>query len=262
MAGSTLDRADDGSTVSKSAEIAGLGGAPDDAALTSRIEAPAEGGRDIWSLPRGQHKLAPEEIRASQQARLFYALVHCVAEKGYSATTLTDLCGRAKVSRTTFYQHFKNKEACYLAAYEHAHNEVVAVVTQAQDRNSGWSQRLQDSLTAYLRYNRDNPAVARALLVEIHAVGPEAWAKRDWGHERFSQLQRNLYEIRRREQPALPELPDVVFLGAIAAVEEMVCSYVRKGQAERMMDLRPAAGFLLEAVYSGNVEAARLLIQR
>lgn len=243
-------------------EQTGVAAIAEDAALPSRIEAPAEGGRDIWTLPRGQHKVAPEEIRASQQARLFYALVHCVAEKGYSATTLTDLCGRARVSRTTFYQHFKNKEACFLAAYEHAHNEVVAAVTQGQDRNSGWSQRLQDSLAAYLRYNRDNPAVARALLVEIHAVGPEAWAKRDWGHERFSQLQRNLYEIRRKEQPGLPELPDEVFLGAIAAVEEMVCSYVRKGQAERMMELQPAAGFLLESVYSGNTEAVKLLAGR
>ena len=234
----------------------------DEPALPSRIESPADGGRDIWTLPRGQHKVAPEEIRASQQARLFYALVHCVAEKGYSATTLTDLCGRARVSRTTFYQHFKNKEACFLAAYEHAHYEVVAAVTQGQDRNSGWSQRLQDSLTAYLRYHRDNPVVAKALLVEIHAVGPKAWAKRDWAYQRFSQLQRNLYEIRRKEQLCLPELPDEVFLGAIAAVEEMVCSYVRKGQAERMMELQPAAGFLLESVYSGNTDAAQLLAGR
>lgn len=225
----------------------------------SRIEAPAKLGRDIWSLPRGQHKLAPEQVGDSQRARLFYALVHCVAEKGYAATTLTDLCARARVSRSTFYAHFRNKEDCFLDAYEQAHNEVVEAVVQAQDRASGWHARLQDSLKAYLYYNRDNPAVARTFLVEIHAVGPEAWKRRDWGHDQFAALQRRLYELRRAQEPDLPELPDTVFLGAIAAVEEMVCSRVRHERIDQILDLQGPAMYLLESLYGDGRAAAQWL---
>lgn len=232
---------------------------PHASAGSSRLEAPDISGIDIWDLPRGVHKLAHHDIVAAQRARLLYGIVHAVAEKGYNAARLADIVAIARLSKSTFYNLFKDKEDCFLAAYEAAHYELAEAVTGSQDPASDWTRRLRASLRAYLGYNRDNPAIARAFLVEIHAAGTRAWAMRDWGHARFARMQESLYAIRRNERPDLPELPDHIFLAVVAAIEEMACAYVRKDMTDRIMELEPAALFLLESVYCGHPRAVKAL---
>ncbi|MFR9767988.1 TetR/AcrR family transcriptional regulator [Nocardia sp. SC052] len=41
-----------------------------------------------------------------------------VADRGYLTATVANIAAAAKVSRWTFYQHFPDKEACFLAAAE------------------------------------------------------------------------------------------------------------------------------------------------
>lgn len=226
---------------------------------TSRLEAPSLPGLDIWELPRGAHKLAHCDVVAAQRARLLYGIVRAVADKGYAATRLADVVAIARLSKSTFYGLFRDKEDCFLAAYEAAHYELAQAVTTSQDPASDWAHRLRASLGAYLRYNRDNPAIARAFLVNIHAAGARAWAMRDWGHARFARMQESLYAIRREERPSLPELPDHVFPAVVAAIEEMACAYVRRNMTHRIMELEPAALFLLESVYCGHPDAVKAL---
>ena len=45
-------------------------------------------------------------------------MVATVAEKGYEATTVADLVELSGVSRSAFYRHFADKQACFLAAIE------------------------------------------------------------------------------------------------------------------------------------------------
>ena len=41
-----------------------------------------------------------------------------VAEKGYRATTVADLLALSGVARASFYAHFADKEACFVATIE------------------------------------------------------------------------------------------------------------------------------------------------
>ncbi len=75
---------------------------------------------DRWRPPRGRHRLPPEVVARSQRERLLEAAVRVVAAKGYGAMTVGDLTKEAGVSRTTFYELFEDKEACFLAAYDNA----------------------------------------------------------------------------------------------------------------------------------------------
>ena len=59
-------------------------------------------------------------ISRSQRERLLEATLRVVAAKGYAAATVADLTREAGVSRTTFYELFEDKEACFLAAYDEA----------------------------------------------------------------------------------------------------------------------------------------------
>jgi len=50
------------------------------------------------------------------------------ASKGFHATSIDQICSAAALSRGTFYLHFKNKEALFLALFEqHAEREVARI---------------------------------------------------------------------------------------------------------------------------------------
>ena len=68
--------------------------------------------RDLAPVAGG-HGLPREVIANSQRERLLEAAMQVVAERGYAATTIGDLTGEAGVSRTTFYELFDDKEACF-----------------------------------------------------------------------------------------------------------------------------------------------------
>ena len=47
---------------------------------------------------------------AKTRAALRSALIDLVVERGLAGISVGDLCARADVTRTTFYNHFKSKE--------------------------------------------------------------------------------------------------------------------------------------------------------
>src|SRR5436190_446605 len=71
---------------------------------------------EVRQLPRGRHRLTREEVTASQRGRMLEAMALAVRDKGYTGTAVADVVAGAGVSRETFYQHFADKEDCFLAA--------------------------------------------------------------------------------------------------------------------------------------------------
>jgi TetR/AcrR family transcriptional repressor of nem operon len=53
------------------------------------------------------------------RARLLDAAMQAIREKGYSATTVDDICGAAGVTKGAFFHHFKSKEDLAVAAAGH-----------------------------------------------------------------------------------------------------------------------------------------------
>ena len=155
--------------------------------------------------------------------------MHAVAEKGYGATTVADCVERAGVSRKTFYEHFTDKEAAFLAAYEVGVGVLLARLTESarQENGGGWRQRLRTELSTYLTVLEEEPAFAWALHVEVLAAGPAALERRAVVFDRFSERARRLNAAARREDPALPKLPGAVFRGHSGGVDELVREHLR-----------------------------------
>jgi TetR/AcrR family transcriptional repressor of nem operon len=57
--------------------------------------------------------------RGTARARLLEAAVATIRTKGYTATTVDDLCAAAGVTKGAFFHHFESKEALAVAAAEH-----------------------------------------------------------------------------------------------------------------------------------------------
>jgi len=216
----------------------------------------AEG--EIKRLPRGPHRLAREEVLASQRARMLEAMAHAVAAKGYAATTVADVVGGAGVSRKTFYEHFQDKEDCFLAAFDVGVGVLVNVVERATLEATGeWRNHIRAGVRAYLNTLAAVPDFARTFLIEVLAAGPRALERRAEVHARFAQVLRTLHETYRADHPdEIPELPDEVFIAVVGAVNELVSDRVRKGRTADLLELEPVISYLQIAFLAGHSEAA------
>jgi AcrR family transcriptional regulator len=195
-------------------------------------------------LPRGTHGLDRDVVAASQRTRLLEAIGRAVAERGYAAATIDDVVRRAGVSKKTFYDHFADKQDCFLAAYEAASEELLARVAEAHaSADDDWVERTRAGIRAYLRWLAGDPALARVYLIEVAAAGPEALERRERLRDRYAEM------IRERRPSS--GMPFEIFHGVVAAVDDVVVRHIRAHGAERLPELEPILMDLQVALLDG-----------
>jgi AcrR family transcriptional regulator len=207
-------------------------------------------------LPRGSHGLDRELVAASQRTRLLDAVGRAVADKGYSGATIDDIVRAAGVSKMTFYQHFRDKEDCFVAAYEAAGEELFERVRAANTRPDDWLERTAAGIRAYLTWLAGDPALARAFLIEVAAAGPRAAECRERVRDRYAELMRELQDEARADIPSLPRLPAEIFHALVAAVDDLVVRRIRESGAEDLPRLAPILLHLEVALLAGPEMAA------
>ena len=204
-------------------------------------------------LPRGSHGLDRDVVEASQRTRLLEAVGRAVAERGYAAATIDDVVRRAGVSKKTFYDHFADKEDCFLAAYEAASEQLLERVREAHAGEDDWLERTRAGITAYLRWLAAEPALARVFLIEVAAAGPVALERREALRDRYAELMRD------RRGPATPPLPPEILHAVVAAVDDVVVRHIREHGAEDLPALEPVLLYLQVALLAGPESAAAVL---
>jgi AcrR family transcriptional regulator len=207
-------------------------------------------------LPRGSHGLHRDVVAASQRARLLEAVGRAVADRGYAAATIDHIVRGAGVSKKTFYEHFADKEECFVAAYEAAAEELLERVRDAHGSSDDWLDRTRAGIRAYLHWLAAEPALARVFLIEVAAAGPRAAEARERMRDRYAVLMRELQEDARADMPALPRLPEEVFHAAVAAVDELVVRRIREATARDLPQLEQVLLYLQLALLAGPEVAA------
>src|ERR1700746_3466313 len=117
--------------------------------------------------------MATREPR-SQRRRIFAGLAAALAYHGYENTKVSDVVELAGLSRATFYEHFRGKEACFAAAYEDGVERLAAAVEMAATGGRTWVERLSAGLAAGLDFLAADPPLAHLLLVEALAAARPA----------------------------------------------------------------------------------------
>jgi AcrR family transcriptional regulator len=209
--------------------------------------------RGPWRPPRGRHRLPPEVIARSQRERLLEAAIRVAATKGYAATTIGDLTKEAGISRTTFYELFEDKEACFLAAYDNAVDALVRQVVAAYESERRWPQRARAGLSALLEALAAEPEMARLALVDIGAAGPAAQRRFRVAVQRLTPL----FEEGRDFAPGGRGLPANTSRMAIGGVTGLISDELVAGRAEQLPGLLSDALFATLVPYIGPGAAAR-----
>lgn len=181
-------------------------------------------------LPRGPAALPREVVAQAHRRRVLNALAQAVAEKGYVATSISDVVARARVSRSAFYACFKDKEACFLAAYIEQADIHFNLIAEAVEAESDWWQQLRVGVHAYVAELERQPRFARSFLIEILAAGPQASQLRAAVHERYASLFKAWYEQAPAAMSA-PPLSDEIFRAAVGASNELVIARIERIQS-------------------------------
>jgi AcrR family transcriptional regulator len=183
-------------------------------------------------LPRGRHAAAPEVVAESQRLRMLAAMASATAEKGYARVTVGDVLDRAGVSRRTFYEHFDNKQACFLAAYDFGVDLLLKAIDDAIAQPADdWLETAARATRRYLETLAASPDFARTFMLEVPAAGPEALARRAVVHERFADQLAAIHRAAREDIPELQPHPPYVFRACVGAINELVMEHLADREA-------------------------------
>ena len=183
-----------------------------------------------------------------QRRRIVAAAIELIARDGLASTSIGGVCGRAGVSRRTFYELFADRDECFAAAFDYAVGRAAGVVVPAYlderstqkangaetasetqrtrsvrraggaQKTLGWRERTRSSLAALLALLDAEPALARLLVVEALAGGPLVIAAR----ARVVAVLIGAVEEGREEARAGSSAPELSAEGVVGAVIAIV----------------------------------------
>lgn len=204
-------------------------------------------------FPSGVRRLPSDLIRAIQRERLIVAMLNAAAELGYLETNVQDVIDRAGVSRPTFYEHFSNKEDCFLAAFDTSaarlRSKIEGAVAQGGDI---WRDRVRHGLEALLAFASREPDTARTLVVEARAASAAAVRRRV---ELLDEFALCLDEQARDLLPGLPARSSLTAAGIVGGVESLLYSRLCKQEYGHLESLLPSMMYFVVLPYEGH-EAA------
>jgi AcrR family transcriptional regulator len=208
-------------------------------------------------FPAGVRKLPSDLVSAVQRERLIAAMLRAASELGYRETNVQDVIERAGVSRPTFYEHFANKEACFLTAFDATAaylRERVAAATRKGGDNL--RDRLRFGLETILHFAATEGDAARTLIVEARAASADAVLRRDDLLDHFA----DCIDAQVRELlPGAPSYSPVTAAGIVGGIEALLYSRLNKGELEDFDSLLPAMMYFLVLPFEGHEAASEEL---
>jgi AcrR family transcriptional regulator len=129
-------------------------------------------------LRPGRDSRSRDKVDGIQRARILAAMGEVVSEHGIAAATVATVVARAGVSRRTFYELFADREACFLAAFDHAIALAAAEVLPAYEQQGRWVQRIRAALAALLGFLEEEPDLGALCFVHSLGAGPAALERR------------------------------------------------------------------------------------
>jgi AcrR family transcriptional regulator len=205
-------------------------------------------------FPPGVRSLPSDLIKAVQRERMLAATLKAVADLGHRDVTVQEVLDRAGVSRPTFYEHFENREDCFLAAFDAAAERLrERVEAAASEGGENWRDRLRMGLEELLRFIAAEPDTARTLIVEARASSPAGLLRRDELLNHFAGC------IDAQVRDELPEPPSsIAAAGIVGGIESVLYSRLTKGETD-LDSLLPSLMYFAVLPYAGHEAATEEL---
>ena len=176
-------------------------------------------------------------------------MAEAVAEHGFGPTTIAHVVSSAGVSRKTFYEHFSDKQDCFLAMYDTGIAFVLGRIVEDLEPAEDPRERLVVGLRTFLTVLADEPAFCRAIVLEMHAAGPPGVARRRAVLQVFADRYVEVNRQAREADPGIEPLSYEIALGLVGAILELVATRVEDGRTSELAELaEPLSGFVVRNV--------------
>jgi AcrR family transcriptional regulator len=132
----------------------------------------------VVHAPLAANGFARAQVADLQRTRILSAMFDVACERGVGNVTVAHVVERSGVSRRTFYEHFTDREDCFLAAFDDALKYASERVLPAYRSESRWRERIRAGLVALLSFIDEEPVIGRLLIRESLGGGPAILERR------------------------------------------------------------------------------------
>ncbi len=117
--------------------------------------------------------MASNNNHSATRQHILQAALGCFAHSGYSAASVQQIVGKARVSKPALYYYFQDKAGLFQALVDEAHDERYALMQKAAARKADLSGQLVEILTALFDFLSKNRELMRISFATAFAAPGE-----------------------------------------------------------------------------------------
>jgi AcrR family transcriptional regulator len=217
-------------------------------AVTEVMAATKEIGRQGEGSPEAP---ALELVTSSKRERILEGMLDAVGSNGYDGTSVRTVLDLTGLYRQAFYDNFPDKDACFLEAFDFGVARLESIAVGAAAHEQTWQGKLRAGLGALLDAFDAEPDIGRALVVEVHAAGPEALEKRAGVMKRIADFIDSARLASEGDESPPPIAPE----GIVAGIHAIVHARLATGATEGFRELLPEFMYFAVLPYFGSETA-------
>jgi AcrR family transcriptional regulator len=206
-------------------------------------------------LPSGRRRVSASVAARNRRERILHATADVALAKGYVEMTVADIVAAAEIGKDVFYEHFPNKQQAFLAAQQHATQEMLAEVARSFFDRPTWPERIYNGMRRLTIVIAKEPVFAHLRIVEAYAAGPVAMQRMEELTASFTVYLEEGYK-QRPEAEGLPRLCSSAITGAVF---ELIRRQIAAHKAAELPRHVPQLTYVAIAPFLGAEAAAEVI---
>jgi AcrR family transcriptional regulator len=171
--------------------------------------------------------------------------LHAVGELGYRGASVRAVLEYSGGHRKQFYDHFESLEDCFEQAYETWIERLGVSLLEAAVSAPGWRAGVRAGIMKLFQFVAEQPAIARALFVEVQVAGGGALVAHETAVKRLAQA---LDSVRSEIDPDQAP-PSATGIFVVGGIEACVCDALATGTQNRIWNALPELMHLVAGSY-------------
>jgi AcrR family transcriptional regulator len=191
--------------------------------------------------------------QGEHRERLLAAMASSIEQQGYRNSSVADVVRIARTSRRNYYQHFSDRDACFLALFDATTERMMSEIARAVRADASLEEQVEAAIGAYLDVVATRPELFRSFTWELPALGRPGVDRQRAVLERFATQLIALVESGRREHSdvrARPLSRDAALV-IVGGLRELTVSAFE--QRRDVRELRATAANLVTAILAAVV---------
>jgi AcrR family transcriptional regulator len=185
--------------------------------------------------------------------RLIAAMAASIEEKGYRDTTVADVVRLARTSRRNFYEHFDDRDACFLALFDATNQAMLQQIDAAVAPDRTLDDQVDSAVEAYIGNVTAQPALYASFVRELPGLGVSGAVRGQATLERFAEMLVALVDRGRQAQPRLVgrslDMDTAIII--VGGMRELLVISLQQGRD--MRELRLNVGRTIKAILTGTL---------